>query len=272
MKALGMPSPRIEGLLMNCDFAHLSGVRRAAMRLKAVLYRGVLASRLFDRVVVIDDIAYGNMRSWCPAGRLVLCPDPVDIPSGHRQVASRQEIGLPVHAKVIGAFGVLTHDKRIDLLVEAFLSRSPAQDEYLLLMGEQKAHLRKKLRQLLDGREEASRVWIVDRFMKDEELLSAINAVDVVAVTYPHHMGSASFLIRATAAGKPVLASNVGWIGYTMNKYRLGRTCDVLDRESLRQGLDWAFNHPQDDCPDAGAFSGQHTIERFQQIVCGDPV
>jgi glycosyltransferase involved in cell wall biosynthesis len=268
MRFFGFRFPRMEGILMNCDFTDAGMQTRLAVRMKDYVSRAVLRSGVFSRVILIDDVAFSKLYDCSPGGGMVVCPDPVDDAPHMSVPDARQMLGIPLGARVIGAFGCLSKDKAVDLLAAGFLDRAPRQDEYMLLMGEQETSLREELGRLLAGREEAGRVLIMDRLVSQQELLAGINAVNVVAVTYPYHMGSASFLIRAAAAGKPVLASDVGWIGCTMSTYRLGRTCDVLDKASLRDGLEWAFGSPAGDCPDASVFAAEHTIEGFQNVVC----
>jgi hypothetical protein len=68
------------------------------------------------------------------------------------------------------------------------------------------------------------RIISLNRILSTSELEFAISAADLVSVTYrfPAHIGSASILIRAAAAGRPVLASPQGWLGYVTDTHSLG--------------------------------------------------
>src|SRR5439155_26474622 len=78
--------------------------------------------------------------------------------------------------------------------------------------------------------QQRERLIILDRYVSDEELLAGVSAADVVCTPYPHHIGSASFVIRAAAANRPVLGANYGWISAMVRTFELGEPCNVEDR------------------------------------------
>ncbi len=92
--------------------------------------------------------------------------------------------------------------------------------------------------------------------------------MDVIAAVYPQHTGSASIVIRAAAAGRPVLGSDYGWIGRTIEKHGLGLACRPSDESSILRGISWAFRCPEVDEQRAHAFAWQNSVERFTQVIC----
>jgi glycosyltransferase involved in cell wall biosynthesis len=270
MKLLGYSFPVSYGILMKCDFAHKENRASFSRKIKEMLCKSIIKHGPFSRIFLIDEVAFNYLRADIKTDKLFLSPDPVDDSNLLIMPSMRQDLGIPDEAKVIGTFGLLGEGKGVDLLVNAFLNRIQGENEYLLLMGKQCASLRLKMDRLINRNSNADKIIMIDRFVSDEELLAGINSVDVVAVTYTEHTGSASFLIRAAMAGKPVLGSRVGWIGYIMNKYRLGLSCDVRHEPSLMEGIEWAFGDPDKDNPDAKLFAAQNTQDSFKEVVCSE--
>jgi len=259
---------RFSGILMHCDFAHGDCRRPWPVRFaKDVACRVLLRYGPFQRVYLIDEIAFEYLRRRVPTGRISLCPDPVDYAPGSDGGRARGQLSINTNARVVGMFGVLGEEKGVDRVVEAFLRRPRTGQDVLLLMGKLRPTLRAKLSAW--GVKEGSRpdLIVIDRFVSDSELAVGLSASDVVAVPYIGHMGSTSFLIRAIGSGRPVLGCNAGWIGHVTRKYGLGRTCDPCDDESLSAGLAWCFGMPSLNRSKATAFLRQHDISVFRDRI-----
>jgi glycosyltransferase involved in cell wall biosynthesis len=266
-KLFGWHFLKMYGILMHCDFVYPIRKNFHTRKLKELLCRTIIRSQLFSRVFVIDEVAYDKLRVSVGTPNLCLCPDPVDAPPSVDIKPIRNYLGIPIDAKVIGVFGLLNEGKGVDYLVRTFLKCGPRKNEFLLLMGLQSPSLRSKLQRAMESTKGSENIIIVNRFVEEELLLLAINSVDVVALIYPYHKGSASFLIRAAAANKPVLGSNSGWIGYIMRKYGLGYSCNVMNEKDLKQGIEWSFGNPKQDYKDVKTFSAKHTVDEFLKVI-----
>ena len=75
----------------------------------------------------------------------------------------------------------------------------------------------------------SGRIIAPDGYMSDEDFSLTMFAADLICTPYPRHIGSASIVIRAAAAERPVLGSDFGWIGYVVPRFGLGRICNVTD-------------------------------------------
>ena len=259
---------RFAGILMHCDFAHGDCRRPWPVRFaKDVACRVLLRYGPFQRVYLIDEIAFEYLRRRVPTGRISLCPDPVDYAPGSDGGRAREQLGIGRNARVVGMFGLLNEGKGVDRVVQTFQARPKAGQGVLLLMGNQSPALKTKLSAWGVAEGARSDVVVIDRFVSDRELAMGLSACDVVAVPYIGHVGSASFLIRAVAAGLPVLGCHAGWIGHVTRKYGLGKTCDPCDPDSLAEGLSWCFDKPILDGPNAAAFLRQHDIAVFRDRI-----
>jgi glycosyltransferase involved in cell wall biosynthesis len=256
---------KIEGILFQGDYAYDQLPYTILRRFKYFLARFIVRWGPYTRILVLDIFAYDCLKheEAKHTTPLVFCPECVEKPGKTNSSEFRRALAIPSEAQVLGAFGVLDERKGVDLLINAFRNYAPRDGDYLLLMGSQSPGVR----HLLNGSEPLKNIVAVDRFVTDEELVTSINACDVVAVTYPQHVGSSHILIRAAAANKPVLATNFGAISYFTNKYNLGYCCDVLDARELLKGMEWAFDKPVCNRQAADEFWSLNTIERFERVV-----
>ena len=268
LRGLGVKFPPMDGILFTNEFAHKDLGGSWSTAVKERLCRFILRRGLFRQVFLPDEVAHQSLSASRPRTRLRRCPDPVEPPPAADRQAVRRRLGLPPEASVLGAFGLLNEGKAIGQLAEAFLKARRTPSEFLLLMGRQSRGVRARIESV---RGNSSQIVVVDRFVSDAELQDALSAVDVVAVTYPRHGGSASFLIRAAAAGKPVLASDTGWIGHVTRRYQLGATCNPLSEESLQAGIRWALSKPALDKTRSRDFVTMNTVERFKAAVTSPP-
>jgi len=83
----------------------------------------------------------------------------------------------------------------------------------------------------------AGRIVVVNRYVSDDEIESAISALDLMCTPYPRHIGSSGVVVRAAAAGRPILGSEYGWIGQTISRFELGTTCDVTNPGAFSRSL-----------------------------------
>lgn len=206
----------------------------------------------------LDPIVYEwvAQRGGALASRLQLMPDPVEPPGADDRATVLHRLGLPDDGRYVGAAGVMNRHKGIDLLLKAFaIAKLPATDR-LLLAGRQTDDVRA----LLDGEfaplVRSGRIISLDRVLPTDDIAAAIAAMDVVCVPYPRHIGSASIVIRAAAAARPVLATDFGWCGYVVPRFDLGRVVDVKDPAAFATTLSRTLE-------EAGTFRLSEAGERF---------
>lgn len=69
-------------------------------------------------------------------------------------------------------------------------------------------------------------LFVFDRFLADREFISLISCSDVICMPYLNFIGTSGILMNAAAHGRPVLASEFGFLGEIVRRYELGETCD----------------------------------------------
>jgi glycosyltransferase involved in cell wall biosynthesis len=81
---------------------------------------------------------------------------------------------------------------------------------------------------------------VIEQFLTDSELVALVKNSDVVLAPYIDHFGPSNLLLWATAAGRPVVAPSVGWMGQVVKTERLGFTCDTTSPSDLARTMSLA--------------------------------
>jgi glycosyltransferase involved in cell wall biosynthesis len=73
--------------------------------------------------------------------------------------------------------------------------------------------------------------------VSDEEMHALFAAASLVLVPYQRHVGSSGVVVRAAAAGVPVLGPSYGMLGMLIEDRCLGESVDTTRPEELAAGL-----------------------------------
>jgi glycosyltransferase involved in cell wall biosynthesis len=124
--------------------------------------------------------------------------------------ALRQELDIPAHATVLGAFGVAAGAKRLDVVVRAFGRLARARPDCLLLVaGPDSPRIVQEGGGIPSA--VASRVRVLDRVSIDR-LLAAMAATDVaINLRFPTGGETSSTCLRLLGLGCAVVVSDAGW-------------------------------------------------------------
>jgi len=167
---------------------------------------------------------------------IFVVPDPVNIPEEIPQKAARESLALPQDKPIILFFGGLRWDKGPDILFKAL---PLVQEEFYTVvagkveeMGEREAEqCRKKL-------QDPARLITRFGFISDADMTKYFAAADAVVLPYRRTFrGTSGILQRAAAAGKPIIATDVGEVGPTVREHGLGIVVEPESPESLAGAL-----------------------------------
>lgn len=233
-----------EGLIMRGGFAYPRPGTDIGGLVRAALGRHLIARAPLVQVHFLDPIPFDAVRraGGSLAARARLMPDPVEPPPPLDRQTARAQLGIPPDGRYIGCAGGIDERKGADRLLRAFADASLGATDRLLLVGRASPGVRRLLETDLAVLVHAGRVISLDRYVSDEELTAGMAAMDLVCTPYPGHVGSASIVIRAAAAGRMVLASDFGWMQYVVPRFGLGRTCDATDAAALAAALPAALD------------------------------
>ena len=233
----------VEGLMMRATSAYPSETIKQSV-IKRLNTKLVMRSP-WHRLHYLDPLsmrALSRTTNRKFAGRLRLLPEAIEPLSVSNRATAIKILGLrEFEGKFITCPGEVDERKGSDLLIQAFQVANLGPTVRLILAGRHSAKIRHLLandyRQLVIE----NRIISIDRFATNAEFDCLFAIADLVATPYSRHMGSSSIVIRGAHAGKKILASNWGWVGWATQNFSLGVTCDVNNvpafAEAIKQGI-----------------------------------
>ncbi|MBT9559347.1 MAG: glycosyltransferase [Myxococcales bacterium] len=178
--------------------------------------------------------------------------DPVDLaPAPPERIAAlRARLGLDAsHRRLVLLFGVLTSRKGIPRVMKAIaaLPLDVVAGCHWALVGPLDKSYRTTLETELAGlaakRPDAT-VTLVAEFVPEEDTQAWFELADLVLVPYERHVGMSGILVRAAAAGRPVLADDFGLVGALTRQDGLGLSLDTSSPDAFASALARWFHEP----------------------------
>lgn len=255
-----------EALLMRGRFAYPASDFRDSVR----AWTSWALTRLAPWHVLhhLDPVPFARIRKagGSLARRSHLMPDPIDPLPEMDPSDARRRLGLELDGRYVGCCGMIDSRKGADLLIRAFAAAKLRPDDRLLLAGRFSPDVRRLVDTDYADLARSGRICVLDRYLSNDELDAAVIALDVMCTPYPRHIGSASIIIRAAAAGRPVVANSFGWMGFIVNRFQLGRTCNVLDANELTAAIESALAEAAGYRPSEAArrLVAYHTPDNFR--------
>jgi glycosyltransferase involved in cell wall biosynthesis len=202
-----------------------------------------LATSGWARLHIVNLLFYEHLQALggTLARRSVLLPHPVS-PNPLTKDESRRLLGLPPDGRLIGIAGAIDYRKAVPELLAAFRRATSHSSDRLLLAGP----IANEYRRLLDtdykGMIDSGRVIALDRFLDTRENQAAFAAMDVVCTPHPGSIALSGVLLQGVAAGRPILAGNLGWCDSIVKRFQAGWTCDVLNPEAMTSAMRTALD------------------------------
>jgi glycosyltransferase involved in cell wall biosynthesis len=194
----------------------------------------------FRHVYVLDERLPQHPARFQGSARIRFLPEPNQgtlLPSSSGPApgpaAARAALGIPAGARVFLQFGLGTRRKGTHLVLEAWRGLDPRNSAFLLCAGEAAPEFGPELASL----EAAGRARVWNRYVTAREADLCFAAADIVLMPYVDHYGSSNVLSRAAAAGRPVLASDQGLVGFRVRHHGLGELCAHNDASSLCEAV-----------------------------------
>ncbi|MBC3785104.1 glycosyltransferase family 4 protein [Spirosoma utsteinense] len=202
---------------------------------KRQLIRLVVRRRSLKALFCLDPFVVQPLNQW--AGRQVAAylPDPVEVypATDAEAVMLRNKLGIEPTRQVMLVFGQLDERKGLFTLVDALKRLSPDQQARwcLLLVGPVDDRIAPALATSLDTLTADTAVQLVRQhsFVSETAIQPYFSLSDLVITLYQRHIGMSAVLVRAAAAGKPVLSSDYGLMGQLVKTRQLGQ---VINAES----------------------------------------
>lgn len=247
-------------------------------RRKRWLLAAALRNRHVDTWLSLDPYAVPYIQRIAPRVSVRALPDAFEPKSADRTPGEvRAGWKVETGRRVALFFGVIGARKGIHELLSALpnLPESVQESLCLVILGQIPADEKRAVRAAMQDAASATRVQFVapDAYVSDEEIQDAIRASDVVLVPYRRHIGSSHVLVRAAAAGVPVVGPRWGLMGQYVRDRRLGWSVEPTDPAALAGAISAAVTNAQDasvfDRIEAERFAAEHTMPGFGDALFG---
>ncbi|RFU48107.1 glycosyltransferase [Paraburkholderia sp. DHOC27] len=276
LPALGSPFGKMPwvGITMRATFQHHeAGVvaprRPLVNAVKAQLFRRALRTPGLRTLLSIDP----TLGDWCEknaaadSATVQYLPDPSPDTPAPDPLQARERLGLTLYGQYVLVYGAISERKGIYELVDALAARADAPT--LVIAGSQdmdvRAPLKRRLAQL------STPPIVLDQFISGETESDLFAACDVVWLGYKGHYGMSGVLVQAYRAGKPLIATAEGLIGWFCRDGALGPVLDDLSVDAINQALDLALDsydaYPRQSDAAGGHLLERNTLSHFKQTL-----
>ncbi len=250
--ALAAPAPRsrrgditISGILFRPNL-HLPLPTSASIRerltqwRKKFLLQRMAAHPQLGTVFSLDQLAVQTLKELDM--RAVGLPDPIDpADNGPGQQAMRRRFGIDLERTLFVLFGMLDRRKGLLEVLAALRLLTPLEQRStaVLLAGPIANEIKQLVRTETAWLTANSEVQCVvhDQLIPVSEAQSFISAADIVSAAYVGHVGSSAVLVRAAAAGRPVLCAASGNMGILARAHSLGITVEAHRPSEIANGI-----------------------------------
>ena len=246
------------------------GIRRIGQMARDAFEPFAIRLAPWQRINFLNPLVYSDLVSSRPdlISRIGTIPNPNPPNIDLDRFESRRALGIPEEGRYIVIAGSLQLLwKGIERLLDAFSRMNRAKSDRLLLAGRITPPLLALLNNAYAGEVSRGEIVTINQFLSEEEMAWVISSADLVAVPYPRFARVSGILLRALAAGRPVLTDNCGWIGHVTKSFELGWTCDVKNADQFCDALSAALEDSADYTQSDGArlLRQYHLVENFQQ-------
>ena len=215
------------------------------------------------RILLIDPRSFEDL-PIPESARVELCPDPAPKQKFFDRREARVSLDLPLNGKIVASVGGQDVRKGSDLLLLAFEKAEFSQDVFLVMFGKFDSETKRIAdRMLLDSRFQNSLI-IRNEYVSDDELEQTIIASNLVAVPYRDVERPSGIVNRAIAWGRPILATERGWLEWFVERYQAGHLTQPENTAQFAEDIETALSKSDDFRISAAA----DEFRRFNTELC----
>jgi glycosyltransferase involved in cell wall biosynthesis len=260
----------VEGIYFGGEQYRLQKNKSIAARLQRIFDRFVLEQSLqssfLSRLFFLDHKLVSYLADKYPqhAHKLVPGADPWSTSEYLTASTARSHLGLPQQSTIALTLGAHSSRKGTIELLQALRDRDDPE-LILVIAGPLRSDVQQEIRRLVDliG---SNRVLLHDRLIRDDETWNYYFAADFVVCPYPNFYQSSNSMIRACAAGKPVIVSRGGVMEDAVHDFRCGISSET-DPDSLRKSVNFMARmlrgNPSEFTEGCFKYAEQHSSKRF---------
>ena len=243
---LGRSAPfAVSGIYFRPDFhyktrpgikARLNGIR------KKVTLNGVLNRKGLTNLFCLDHSAVEGLRKLSSNTKIWPLVDPVETydirPAEVEQL--RVQLQIEPNRRILLLFGHLDDRKGIEPLLEALKLLKPDEQRALCLVlaGPIQPDFRERVESSMADVGKDMQIVRSFGIIERRQVQVYFQLSDYVLALYQNHVGLASVVVRAAVSGKPVLASDYGYLGHLVQSEQLGTVTDSTSPDAIRALLE----------------------------------
>ncbi|GAB3701603.1 hypothetical protein GCM10027592_29950 [Spirosoma flavus] len=243
---LGRKVPcKVSGIYFRPDF-HYKTVPGLKARLnvlrKKLTLRGMLRRGVLTNLFCLDHSVVAMLRTIHAGVNVVPLPDPVkaySIPATEIDTL-RSELQIKPDRKVFLLFGYLDDRKGIEPLLDALKLLDPAlySRVCVVLAGAIRSDYQQLIEQKMAEVSPVIQIICEFREVRGKRIQAFFELADYALALYQRHVGMASVIIRSAVSGKPILASDYGYVGKLVEQDKLGAVVDSTSPQAISQLLE----------------------------------
>ena len=220
------------------------GIKMASFKLRdkamGPVFQRLLKISALKKVAVLDEALqkFVEKEKWNGWEKVAYVPDVASLAKTNTTLSMRQNLGIPVTAFVVLAYGALSERKGVVELLQGLADPHTPSEAVALFAGRQDEFTKQFLQAgAARSLREKGRLFELDAFLDDTQEEAAFAAADAVWLGYRGWYGMSGVLVQAAAAGKPLLAMDQGLIGWLAHKHELGVSVDMFEPNSVASGI-----------------------------------
>lgn len=238
--------------------------------------RRILSHPQLQNIFCLDPFAVESLRHNSDRTQVSYLADPVEIEQFTPKDAQLSQLNLKIESgrTVFLMLGALDERKGVYRLLDALndMSTNICRQICLLFIGGTNLTEQAKIKQRLQEIVRNKPLQVIEeyKFIPDWQVRSYFQLADVVLAPYQKHVGMSGILIRAAAAGKPVLSSNYGLMGEMVRQYDLGMTIDSSLPKEIERGIrQYLTTNPKQfgDRSKMLEFARQNSVENYVNTI-----
>lgn len=187
------------------------------------------------------------LRELTPSARVMAVQDPVPpMPPSNEDVRAVYGIA-PTRTLALHA-GRLDERKGVFVLLDALQQLDPSLHPRLCVLMAGRLHgsvADEVYRRASEIQHDTDIQLILDTtHIPDDRLSGLTKHADLILLPYQRHVGSSGLLLRAAAAGTPVLCQSYGLLGHLVRTHALGQSVNTSSSSTVAAALRTAIESP----------------------------
>ncbi|GAC1541900.1 MAG: hypothetical protein NVS2B17_19820 [Candidatus Velthaea sp.] len=230
------PSSKMIGVFHHGLTRPANGVRE---RVKDEVQRFARRHSPWSEIHVVNPLLYERVaREEQPRGRRFFSvPDPVAQAEEIDRHRAREWLRIPTLGRYIGHVGGMDGRMALPELVDAFRTATSSATDRLLLAGALYPPHQEFVANRCADLVQSGRLIVIDAFLTNEQMHTAMCALDVAAITYYKTEQLSAKLLKAVVTRRPVVTNSIGYTGMMVENFGVGWACDIGDRTALSETL-----------------------------------